>query len=268
MTTDRNESVAIEATGGLEPIRINLGGGDDQLTIDRDTHVVFGGGQGEDTLELTQIGRQWVVGGVLPALATSGLEVFDVEVINTVGNGSQRLTLEPNGVRRVTDERNELYVRADASDELIIDPSWDVQQPSEFNGVPTHVLSNGDVTLRLSANSPWQNPLDAGDVNANGEVTALDALLIINRLNQHGDTDLAGDIDTILADDGFHFYDVSGDGQATALDALRTINLLNQADQANEVSTAHSEPVVWASAADAVFQDTEDDPELEPGGLF
>jgi hypothetical protein len=70
---------------------------------------------------------------------------------------------------------------------------------------------------------PFQNPVNPMDVNNNGFVTGLDALIIINKLNLTGPE--------VLPDDPppppYFFYDVSGDNRVTAIDALMIINRLN-----------------------------------------
>ena len=75
--------------------------------------------------------------------------------------------------------------------------------------------------------SPWQNPSLAVDVNGDGRVAALDALLIINYLNTYGPGSWT-DQDPALGGEAAGFYpDVTGDGRITALDALQVINVLN-----------------------------------------
>ncbi len=79
------------------------------------------------------------------------------------------------------------------------------------------------------------NPVIAEDVNRNGFVTSLDALLVINLLNAQQ----AGNgvpIDSVPAND--YYYDVSDDAFITALDALRVINYLN-----GEGPTSSPEPL-------------------------
>ena len=75
---------------------------------------------------------------------------------------------------------------------------------------------------RLSAT----NPINAWDVNADGHVSPLDALLVINRLNATGTTSLP-DI-MIEYEAAAPFLDVSGDRVVSPLDALWVINRLNQ----------------------------------------
>ncbi len=91
---------------------------------------------------------------------------------------------------------------------------------------------NSSATLPLSFNItsnpfPWQNPVSRFDVNADGNVTALDALLVINALNSptrgRGPLNVPRDFTQLTQ----HYLDTSGDNQLTALDALQVINQLN-----------------------------------------
>nr|WP_146406984.1 peroxidase family protein [Allorhodopirellula heiligendammensis] len=60
------------------------------------------------------------------------------------------------------------------------------------------------------------NSFDAEDVNDDGQVSAIDALTIINAINRNA------------KDESAMFTDVNNDGQRSALDALRVINRLNR----------------------------------------
>ncbi|WP_231602728.1 peroxidase family protein [Neorhodopirellula pilleata] len=68
------------------------------------------------------------------------------------------------------------------------------------------------------------NVFDAEDVNDDGQVTAVDALMIINAMSRQGN----GDSEM--------FTDVNNDGRRTALDALRVINRLNQGRSSDDFS--------------------------------
>jgi len=77
------------------------------------------------------------------------------------------------------------------------------------------------VTVRVR-NSKWQNPAVSLDVSADGRISSLDALLIINYLNSGQPR--------FLPDSSFvppPFIDVNGDERVSALDALLVINHLN-----------------------------------------
>ena len=57
------------------------------------------------------------------------------------------------------------------------------------------------------------------DVNADGVVSSVDALMVINRLGRRGDQEPASQR---------AFRDVNGDGDVTSLDALRVINRMGR----------------------------------------
>ena len=70
----------------------------------------------------------------------------------------------------------------------------------------------------------WQNPLHATDVTGDGQVTALDALVLINYINANGSSQ---PVPTSLLPPPY--YDVDGNGFITAADVLVIINELNNA---------------------------------------
>lgn len=68
--------------------------------------------------------------------------------------------------------------------------------------------------------SPWNNPRDPFDVNDNGQVEALDALLVLNEIAQR-----RGDSHQLSWDSQFDiFVDTNDDGMLTPLDALVVLN--------------------------------------------
>lgn len=75
-----------------------------------------------------------------------------------------------------------------------------------------------------------QSPLvgipEREDVNGDGNVTARDALLIINQLSKISKASGEWSSNTVM--DAVNQYDVSGDEQVTALDALLVINYMNR----------------------------------------
>src|SRR4051794_6096043 len=84
----------------------------------------------------------------------------------------------------------------------------------------------------VTADSPWQNPMDPADLDCDGQVTASDALVAINALNSQGSGDLhARFAPTALLgrvkDAAASFLDASGDGQLSAIDPLIVINAIN-----------------------------------------
>jgi hypothetical protein len=86
--------------------------------------------------------------------------------------------------------------------------------------VGNYVAGTG-VTFALPFVNNWQNPGNHFDVNADGIVSALDALLVINDIN------LNGTHPDPTSGSGPNYVDVSGDGTVSALDALQVINYIN-----------------------------------------
>ncbi|WP_419194557.1 peptidylprolyl isomerase [Novipirellula herctigrandis] len=101
-----------------------------------------------------------------------------------------------------------------------------------FVGVQAASNANGNFDsqkLSFTVFNSFHDPLDQYNVNRESGVTALDALEIINALNQYGDS-IPVSVESpefLLAN---YRYNVNGDDQITALDALQVINQLKGSD--------------------------------------
>jgi hypothetical protein len=111
-----------------------------------------------------------------------------------------------------------------------------------------------DFANQTSAVTGWQNPANALDVDNNGGIFPLDALLIINELNQplYGDPvtgELPDPPSPIPA-----YFDVDDDGFVVPTDAILVINYLNSDENPNATAAAEAEPLsnAHASLASAV----------------
>ncbi|HUE73528.1 MAG TPA: dockerin type I domain-containing protein [Pirellulaceae bacterium] len=85
--------------------------------------------------------------------------------------------------------------------------------------------------------NPWHNESQPLDVNANGKVTAQDALHIVNWLN--GRVGQGSELPP-EPEPGDFFLDVSDDGRCTAFDALLVVNELNRLASLAPVSASTS----------------------------
>ncbi|MEM6780144.1 MAG: dockerin type I domain-containing protein, partial [Planctomycetota bacterium] len=130
----------------------------------------------------------------------------------------------------------------------------------------TYVLSEKASDRAFLVHSPlrFTNPVVPEDVDGNGHVTAIDALRVINALNQSGDDRPIELALTRLQEGLVALVDVDGNGRLSSIDALRVINELNRA----QLTTPSSEPVAWAGAVDSVFEDDNDDLLDEAIGLM
>jgi hypothetical protein len=126
---------------------------------------------------------------------------------------------------------------------------WRLGEPVIENGVFTARVISDNAEVWVATNRPWQNVHQKFDVNASGDVTSVDALAIINRLNSDGSAELAmsGSGEPLPS----IYYDVSGDGLITAVDALQVINWLNEQDNA---TVPTSEPLVPLVQPDNQFR--------------
>jgi len=110
---------------------------------------------------------------------------------------------------------------------------------------------------------PWQNPILPEDVNNDGSVTPLDALLLIGEINDSGPRELPA-IPT--GNDSIPpYWDASGDDQITSLDVLLVIDLLN--DQAGGEGESARDGLGVSTQASAMAN-VEDPPSLLVRDVF
>ncbi len=125
------------------------------------------------------------------------------------------------------------------------------------DGFALPLLGNFDPPASVSNNS-MTNELNPLDTNMDGNVTALDALVVINALARQGTESEVMTRQQLLESMGSYRLDVNNDGAVTALDALRVVNGLARLNGEGE-SVAD-----WAAAADNAIADLgdEDDDDL------
>ena len=109
------------------------------------------------------------------------------------------------------------------------------------------VVGAGGQTAVTNTNS-FTNPVNQLDVNADGFVSGIDALLIINRLNR----DEGGALSDRSVDDAY--IDVNRDGFLSGIDALLVINHLNEDARAAQQADSRESRVADVEAAMADYQ--------------
>lgn len=112
----------------------------------------------------------------------------------------------------------------------------------------------------------WRNIESPTDVNDDGRLTALDALLGINAMNLHGVLRLE-QAETALSAAPLaerHYYDVNADGYLTPEDPLRVINRLNASGEPAAASREAMRPLAawvdWKSLHDLLREDRWQEP--------
>ena len=111
-----------------------------------------------------------------------------------------------------------VQIPLDAVDDVLFDGDQTARLTATLNG-----YEDGQVDIDVLEHETWQNPFQVEDVNGDGSVSPVDALLVINGLNTDGPRILPP-VDPQRA----AFLDSSGDGALSPIDALLVINLLNE----------------------------------------
>jgi autotransporter-associated beta strand protein len=238
-TTELDLSPAGRIDIGLGSLRINSGGFDisalEQAITEGRILSEVGGGQGIDlTIDAFNGDAVITVAPTAPTAADDFAFTFKGEIvdINVLANDSILSgAIDPATVK---------VVQAPSNGSVTVLPSGVIRfTPNPgFAGRTQlgYVVSNNVgtasnvamVTIRVQ-NSRWQNPRGSLDVDADGSITAIDVLVIINYLN--------GDNDLFLPNTGIKsppFLDPTGDEYVDPLDALLVINYLNGHSQSGE----------------------------------
>lgn len=145
--------------------------------------------------------------------------------INVIANDEDSDGLDPTSVVIVRQPlRGQAISQSDGT--VLYVPNSDFTGSDSFTYQVSDVLGRASGTATVTTQvvaSRLQNPREFADVNGDGHVTAIDALLIINHLNRMGNV---SEIPVLATDRGPNFYDVSGNQVITAVDALRVVNAL------------------------------------------
>ncbi len=149
--------------------------------------------------------------------------VQGVDVIDVRQHGPSTLAPLAEQVLAITDTKKLTIMASDEDSIDLASAGWKLGAPTSNNATRIHHFTHGEVLLDLINDHGWLNPLDPLDVNADGFLTALDALLIINLLNNQISTLSIEDPSTSSA----LYIDTSGDDALSSLDVLLIINALN-----------------------------------------
>ena len=162
-----DESVMIDLSGAWQPpingLELNGGTGGNRLIVTGD----------DQSLDLTD----------------ASLHVAGFRHIDLSGGDANELVVDVGAVARLSPMLRLVEVVAGMEDRLTVTdaPQWRMIDPVIVNGTfllaARHVGSGGE-TIQAELPRAWQNFLRAGDVNNDGEVSAADALRIINELRR------------------------------------------------------------------------------------
>ena len=180
------------------------------------TLVQFDGNGGTDILRIPDSNTSFDLDGPLHEL--TGVEQIDVSTVADIA-----VTAE--GVRRnSTDDQLMLMLGQDTR--VSLDSVWEHASPRLSGSEAIYRITQDQALVELATENAWHNPVLAHDVNRDGKLSELDALVVINALSRSGDRDLES-VDSLTEFPGSSL-DVSDDGQLGSIDAIRVINELNR----------------------------------------
>lgn len=217
---------------------VSLGGGDDTLRLHSSQFALINGGDGQDTAVLApaDLGPEESVD--VADWLTERVIGFEEVVLGaaTVGADSASIpfTLDAEKMQALFGTNSpRLMTAVDQNWSLVGD--WQIGQPRIENGEFIGRMFSGAAEVWVATDRPYQNFVQQGDVDGSGDVTSVDALAIINRLNS--DPEFILPPPNAPADFDGYYYDVSGDGFVSSLDALQVINWLNDYQVIDEPGT-------------------------------
>ena len=224
IASDAAQALIVESLSETRgPVVIDLGGGDDEVTLRSSRFTSIHGGEGTDTLTLQISGSH-----DLEAFIDQRVFGFEQYVVSSADGGSSLIELNTASLARLVDEDGKLQLKIIAGSGFRITGDFSAESLLSPTGEFFNRFTSGEFQVDVYSETSFQNVADRFDVNRTGEVTALDALQVINRIARDANADLQP-ITSLDQFDG-NFYDVNGDNRVTAFDALQVINqLANQA---------------------------------------
>jgi V8-like Glu-specific endopeptidase len=230
----------------MQRLRIKGTPGDDTYNIANLAGLVGGDADtGYDTLRLTESGQTLDLTAILDA------DLQGFEVIDITGTGDNSLKLSVAKVLNLSSTTNTLRVLHNEGDVVSYGGGWKVELPQIINSQFVHTLrriksdaTDEDATIEVANTFAFQNPYLPLDVNHDGTVAPIDALIIINRLNDSGPGAL-GTPTSVVGLTEFFYFDANGDQAVAPIDVLVVINFLN-----DPTSNAEGESLVARSIPD------------------
>ena len=169
-------------------------------------------------------------GSTLDVSAGGDIELTRIDVVDLNVSDSVTLVVDSAAMRSIDPDGGGLLVTGGEKDNIQIDDAeaWQIGTPQVVAGFFFTRLETGNKFIQTDLPIAWHNYIEPSDINNDREVTAGDALRVINELILRRFSDADGLLDNPANFDPFPgvYFDQNGDGSVTAIDALRVINEL------------------------------------------
>ena len=219
ITNDLPQTIFVESlSSAIGLIQVDTAGGDDTVILEGTRFTSLDGGDGNDRL-IVQLDAPAID---LVNFLDNRVSGFEELVID--GAGETQWTIDVANLPAIIGGDDALRVRVAQGQSVTFVGSVQSDSPVIVDGEFAQVVRSGETTVQVISETPRQNVANIYDVNQSGEISALDALLIINQLSDFAGTALP-DVTSLEDFDG-NFLDVTGDNELTALDALLVVNRL------------------------------------------
>ncbi|QDV70711.1 Inner spore coat protein H [Rosistilla carotiformis] len=241
------DSVLFRAAASTLLMQINGNGSDNTILFDHLALALglnISGGDGSDLLQL--VGNGHVLD--LTARVIEAIESIDIR-----GDGANQLMLDPESALAAADI---LRVTVDDDDSVDFGDGFTVDDPQFVDDqFVTVLVADSGAIVQYVSSAPWINPLNPLDVNHSGDVTPLDALVILNRLNLTS----AMELPTPTVDGEFpgFYYDTNGNNFLAPIDALVVLNYLNRLTVFGEGESATAMPLETFASVESTEEESE-----------
>lgn len=180
--------------------------------------ITFQGGGGSDTLSFEE------VAGVLDF--ASGLVKTDSIEVLSLSNGSPQTVQFAADLPLLTPGNvSQLVISADRQDTINFNKAWRLQTPAWTTSQGfAHRITNLKDSVSLIDTSVWTNPINSRDTNGDGQVSPIDALLIINAINQKQTLRIPTNQTDVI---NWLYLDPNRSASIEPLDALLVIDSIN-----------------------------------------
>lgn len=254
-------SVVVTSTGGKELAkdldgRYGVGPGSEvviQVYVDDERSLLTGGGVRSAFADLVAsnaalefIQSSLTYGSTFSSSLSGTINVAAGVVDEAGGIGST----PPGGDRQLLfSVRGRVKTNAAAGSivDLTLDAADGAAHATKFYGSETALPPAFESASLIVLTHPYQNPGNRYDVNGDGVVSGLDALVLINRINANGPQPLPIPVSTAQPP----YLDPNGDDQLTVLDVLQVINEINRRSSASNGLSTQSDGAPLLAGAPA-----------------
>lgn len=193
-----------------------------------------------------------------------GAAADDIVIAVLDNDSSINGPLDPSSLRIVSNPANgQAIPQADGTVVYEANPGFSGDDSFTYTIADTTGSVSAETTVNVRVTeSGLENPRIAADVNDSGNVSALDALLIINRLAEEGESS----IPVGANERGPDFYDVNGSLFISALDALWVINHLAEEIPVSEAEqVTQSQPIIADMSSSFAADDRDEEQSMAEG---